>query len=82
MEPEIIQRFKDNDFSTESELIRTMKNTLMTVRQRQQLFEANLEISDILNGKYPVNSTLIPELFADWNQKLGFVFFRGFIVGS
>lgn len=76
LSPEIIEQFKEGLFRDENEQVRVMRNVLLTVRQRQEIFQAGLEISDILNGRYPANSTLIPELFKDWNSKLGFECFR------
>jgi len=56
----------------EAELVNAIRTHLLSKTQRQQLFDANISVEDILNGRFEERySTLIDALFTDWNEKLG-----------
>ncbi len=35
------------------------------------LFDRDLSIEDVLNGRYPANSEFVRNVLLDWNDKLG-----------
>jgi len=59
-------------FENEYYLIGAIKKYLLKEEQKEKLLKVNLSISDILNGRfYEEDSILIESLFEDWNNTLG-----------
>jgi hypothetical protein len=54
-------------------LVNAIRNHLLTEEQRQQLFQRNISIEDILNGRVQGEDSeeFSNRLFSDWNAKLG-----------
>lgn len=67
-----------NGFQEEHYLVSAIKKYLLKPNQRQQMFQLDLSIEDILNGRTTgEHQPFIEELFKDWNSSLGFACFRG-----
>jgi len=60
-------------FDKEEYLVAAIKKHLLTEDQKQILFNMNLSVEDLLNGRYPIGQgELIQHIFYDvWNEKLG-----------
>ena len=59
-------------------LIVGIKKYLRTQEQREQLASMDLSLEDLLNGRYNGNQgRQVRQIFAAWNEKLGFQAFRG-----
>ena len=57
---------------TELELVMFIMERLINVTQIVWLHEHNLEIADLLNGRFPVDLAPTAEaIFTDWNLKCG-----------
>ena len=58
----------------EAESVQAIKTHLLTEQERKKLYDANLSIEDVLNGRFDEShSGLIEEeLFPAWNEKLGY----------
>jgi len=53
-------------------LVSAIKKHLLTEEQRKELFEYNLSIEDILNGRYTGDEEpVVLKMYKDWNEKLG-----------
>ena len=52
--------------------VQAIRNHLLTDAQKRQLFDADLSIEDMLNGRFGLSREgLVKDMFADWNEKLG-----------
>ena len=68
----------DGEFHGEEYLIPAIKRWLLTPEERLKMYENDIDISDILNGRYlGSKSQFVCGLFDAWNQKLGFKAFSG-----
>ena len=75
---EFVQRVKEGLYG-ENDLVMFIMETLIHPSQTLLLDENNLSISDILNGRFPLE--LVPSIqaiFLDWNLKLGTTLFKIF----
>jgi hypothetical protein len=60
------------DGSDEHIQVRRIKEYLLTEEQKKQLYDANYDLSDVLNGRtLPDFESAVEAMFADWNAKLG-----------
>jgi len=60
------------DGSDEYIQISRIKKHLLTEEQKKQLYDANYDIADVLNGRtLPDFESKVESMFADWNTKLG-----------
>lgn len=64
-----IQEYGAND---EEQQIRLIKNTLLMNIQKDVLYDVNLDISDLLNGRYSIQATdkVIGAFYKPWNEIL------------
>ena len=71
---EVVEFWKDNgEFSEECYLVSAIEKWLLTEDQRKTLFEANISIEKMLNGRYQMQQEgLVRRLYETWNAKLGF----------
>jgi len=54
-------------------IVDAIKAHLLTPQQRQWLFEHDLSVEDLLNGRYGGDlEEEIYKIYDDWNKKLGF----------
>lgn len=71
--------WKNGEFYEEHYLVAAIKKHLLTEEQRICLFNLDLSIEDVLNGRIGGGSKwefVTNVLFPDWNQKLGFESFK------
>ena len=74
---EIVQQFRDG-FDSEEQLVNAIRAHLMSIDQRYQLFELNISVEDILNGRIEGgNPEEVTSILTRWNQELGFRCFAG-----
>lgn len=71
---ETLERFH-RGFSTEEQLVNFVREYLLTENQRLDLFQYDLTVEDILNGRYDerAENLILYRLFKDWNEKLNIV---------
>ena len=73
---QVVEFWRDNgEFCGEEYLVSAIEKHLLTEQQRKQMFDLRLSIEKILNGRCegtPENVKFTEDLFAAWNQKLGF----------
>lgn len=70
--------FLEGEFDEERYLTEAIKLYLRMPDQKTILEQLDLTIADCLNGRYgDKESTAISQIYDDWNNKLGFVHFRG-----
>lgn len=70
---QVSQFFKDEEFDEEHYLIEAIEKHLLTQAQRNTLINNNLTIEKMLNGRCSVAvSSIVNQIFAEWNAKLGF----------
>jgi hypothetical protein len=57
----------------EEYVVAAIKKHLRTEAQRQKMFEFDLSIEDILNGRFGIEAHdgFVSKMFTDWNKKLG-----------
>lgn len=53
--------------------VEAIKKYLRTEEHRQKLYELDLSLEEILNGRYNAKQSKgVDEIYAEWNNKLGF----------
>lgn len=63
----------DGEFLSEEYLVQAIRNLLLTETQRKTLFNLNLSIEDMLNGRYnDTQEQQVLLMFSEWNNTLGF----------
>jgi hypothetical protein len=73
---EIADFFKGGEFHEEHYLIKAIKQHLLTPAQRQEMFEWDFDIADMLNGRVGgAACDCAGQIFDEWNRKLGFQHF-------
>lgn len=69
---------EDGDFCEEKYLVQAIKKHLRTEDQRKRMFDLDISIEEMLNGRYPMDKfDLVDAIYAEWNKKLGFQAFGG-----
>jgi hypothetical protein len=71
---------EDGDFCEEKYLVEAIKKYLRTEEQRKRLFEVDISIEEMLNGRYQGtarNCKVVQGIYDEWNAKLGFKAFGG-----
>lgn len=63
----------------ERELVAFIKQHLLTTPQEHWLHEKNLDLYDILNGRFHFGEGFITQMFEEWNAKLGAKLFNGIL---
>lgn len=72
MTPEEIEEFKEAASQDEHYLVSGIRRWLLTESQRFWLYQRDISIEDILNGRIPGGNPIeVLEMYADWNAKLG-----------
>lgn len=62
---------------SEEQLISAIKKHLLTLEQKELLFKNDLDIADLLNGRFmSTKIDMVIEFFKCWNQKLGWIEFK------
>lgn len=69
---EIVEMFRDGEFSEEHYLVDAIKRHLLTDDQCDQLCSARISIEDMLNGRISGDNKLVETIFINWNEQLGF----------
>jgi hypothetical protein len=68
---QVVEFFKNGEFHEEQYDVLAIKKHLLTSEQRQTLFDLNLSIEDMLNGRIG-GEQRVYAIFDQWNEKLGF----------
>lgn len=55
----------------EAYLVAAIKKHLLTAPQRRRLYELDLTIEDLLNGRVEGDQSVYTEMFSPWNDTLG-----------
>ena len=71
---EVVEFWKDDgEFCEERYLVDAIKKHLRTEDQRRRMFNLDVSIEDMLNGRYTGDkSDAVRAIFDEWNAKLGF----------
>lgn len=69
-------RFENPD-GEERDTVPFIRRYLLSEEQRKRLFDLNLSVEDLLNGRYTESQEAeVLSIFADWNKKLGYESFN------
>lgn len=67
----------DEGFDDEAQSVEAIKAQLLTDEQRLWLYQNNLDVADLLNGRWGGElESEVAAIFAAWNEKLGREEFR------
>ncbi len=67
---QVVEWFKETS-DDEHWVVAAIKKHLLTEEQRKLMFEADISIEDLLNGRVQIGSDLVTKIFNEWNAKLG-----------
>lgn len=71
-EAEMFEYILKNGHYEEWILVRFIKRLLLSKFHRQYLFNSDLDVYDVLNGRYDETHVLVVEdMFNNWNRKVG-----------
>ncbi len=60
---------------SEEQTIRFIRKHLLTTQQSRQLYDRNLTVADLVNGRVEGDQTIYATMFDAWNGKLGKKYF-------
>lgn len=59
------------DGGEEGDIVKVIKDNLRTPEQKQGLFDRDLSIENVLNGRYRSDDGFVGGMLQDWNARLG-----------
>lgn len=74
MKQKDLQNLFNRGFGQECYLVEAIKAFLLTEPQRKEMFDLNVSIEDVLNGRVG-KPAFTDNLFKQWNTVLGFKYF-------